>query len=83
MQRTRRPADIAHRAAERMGRRHGNRTDAFHRETHVLERDAARAKARDILTRFPKAAYMTEVESWRVLDDGRIEFTMRRLPTAD
>ena len=30
-----------------------------------------------------KAAYMTEVEAWRELDDGRIEFTMRRLPTAD
>jgi len=26
---------------------------------------------------------MTEVESWRVLDNGLIEFTMRRLPSAD
>jgi len=26
---------------------------------------------------------MTEIESWRELPDGRIEFTMRRLPTAD
>ena len=39
--------------------------------------------ARDWLDRFPRAAYLTEVESWRVLEDGRIEFTMRRLPTAD
>ena len=33
--------------------------------------------------RFPKAAYQTEIESWRVLPDDRIEFTMRRLPSAD
>ena len=33
--------------------------------------------------RFPKAAYMTEIESWRELPDDRIEFTMRRLPSAD
>jgi hypothetical protein len=26
---------------------------------------------------------MTEIESWRELPDGRIEFTMRRLPNAD
>ena len=29
------------------------------------------------------AAYMTEIESWRVLPGDRIEFTMRRLPSAD
>jgi hypothetical protein len=33
--------------------------------------------------RFPKAAYMTEIESWRELADDEIEFVMRRLPTAD
>jgi hypothetical protein len=32
---------------------------------------------------FPKAAYMTEIESWRLLPGDRIEFTMRRLPSAD
>jgi hypothetical protein len=26
---------------------------------------------------------MTEIEHWRELPDGRIEFTMRRLPSAD
>jgi hypothetical protein len=26
---------------------------------------------------------MTEIEFWRELDDGRIEFTIRRLPSAD
>ena len=82
MDRIRRPADIARRTAERIGR-HGKPVDAFQRETHVLEREAARAKARDLFGRFPKAAYMTEIESWRELSDGRIEFTMRRLPSAD
>jgi hypothetical protein len=48
-----------------------------------LPREAAREKAREWFSRFPKAAYMTEVENWRVLDGDTIEFTMRRLPTAD
>jgi len=43
----------------------------------------AREKAREMFRRFPKAAYMTEIESWRVLPDDRIEFTVRRLPSAD
>lgn len=85
MTRVRTPADLAARSAERLRApdRARSSRDGFHRETFVLEREAARAKARDILDRFPKAAYMTEVESWRELSDGRIEFTMRRLPTAD
>jgi hypothetical protein len=36
-----------------------------------------------LFRRYPKAAYMTEIEQWRELPDGRIEFTMRRLPSAD
>jgi len=83
VERIRRPADIARRAAERLAGPRRERRDAFHRETHVLERADARAKALDLFQRFPKAAYMTEIESWRELDDGRIEFTMRRLPSAD
>ena len=43
----------------------------------------AREKAREMFRRFPKAAYMTEIESWRELPGDRIEFTMRRLPSAD
>lgn len=78
-----RPGDVARRAAEAMARKGRTRADAFHRETFVLPREAAREQAREMLRRFPKAAYMTEVESWRELADGRIEFTMRRLPTAD
>ena len=40
----------------------------------------ARAKAREAFSRFPKAAYMTEIEFWREKPDGCIEFTIRRLP---
>ena len=42
-----------------------------------------RAKAKAFLRSYPKAAYMSEVERWRELPDGAIEFTMRRLRTAD
>lgn len=55
----------------------------FVRETYRMERSAARAKAREWFDQYPKAAYWTQVESWRVLDNDVIEFTMRRLPTAD
>jgi len=82
MNRYRRPADLAQRAARELARR--KRGDqAFRRETFALPREAARAKAREMFQRFPKAAYMTEIEFWRELPDGRIEFTMRRLPSAD
>ena len=57
--------------------------DAFRRETFALPREAAREKAREMFRRFPKAAYMTAIESLRVLPGDRIEFTVRRLPTAD
>lgn len=60
-----------------------SRPDSFVRETFRLVRPAARRKAREWFDRYPKAAYWTQVESWRVLDDDVIEFTMRRLPTAD
>ncbi len=55
----------------------------FVRETYRLKRPEARTKAREWFSQFPKAAYWTQVESWRVLDGDVIEFTMRRLPNAD
>ena len=79
----RRPADIADNTGKLFSGRKGARVDAFRRETFALPREAARAKARELLRRFPKAAYQTEIESWRVLDGDRIEFTVRRLPSAD
>ncbi len=57
--------------------------DGFVREQFTQPREDARRTARAFLDRFPKQAYMSEVEHWRELPDGRIEFTMRRLPTAD
>lgn len=66
-----------------MAGRSAARTDAFRRETYALPRAEARAKARDLFRRFPKAAYQTEIETWRVLPGDRIEFTVRRLPSAD
>jgi hypothetical protein len=73
-----RPRDLADRMAIRR-----KPDDGFLRETFTLPRDQARTKARDFLDRYPKAAYMSGVESWRELAGGDIEFTMRRLPSAD
>ena len=57
--------------------------DPFLRETYTLPRDEARSKAREWFDSFPKAAYWTQVESWRLLPGDQVEFTMRRLPSAD
>jgi hypothetical protein len=78
-----RPQDLARRLAENSDRRRPARTDAYRRETFSLPREAAREKARQMFDRFPKAAYMTAIESWRELPGGDIEFTMRRLRSAD
>lgn len=59
------------------------RGSGWKRETYTMPRTDARAKAREWFDRFPKAAYMTEIEFWRELNDGQIEFTIRRLPSAD
>jgi hypothetical protein len=82
MQRNDRPRDLARHLATSSAQRKLAR-DAFRRETFSLPREAARAKARELFARYPKAAYMTVIESWRELPGDEIEFTMRRLPTAD
>jgi hypothetical protein len=73
------PQDIARRFAQK----NKGMSDGWRRETFTLPRLDARAKAREWFDRYPKAAYMTEIEFWRELDDGRIEFVIRRLPSAD
>ena len=73
-----RPRDLADRMAARR-----QPDDGFLRETFALPRPEARARAQEFLSRFPKAAYMSGVESWRELPNGNIEFTMRRLRSAD
>jgi hypothetical protein len=49
----------------------------------TLPIDAARMKAREIIGRFPQAGYVTVIEHWRQLADGRIEFVTRDVPTDD
>ena len=78
-----RPRDIARRFGQDRARLPSPRRDSYRRETFSLPREAAREKAREMFNRYPKAAYMTAIESWRELPDGGIEFTMRRLPSAD
>ena len=76
------PRGIANRAVElRESRR--LESDGFLHRTFTLSKDDARANARDILREYPAGGYMTIVEGWCQLSDGQIQFTMRRLPTAD
>jgi hypothetical protein len=77
------PRDLAGRMAGARIARRQKSGDGFLRETFTLPREQARVKARDFFARYPKAGYMSAVESWRELPGGEIEFTMRRLPTAD
>jgi hypothetical protein len=83
--RTNTPADIASRVASRRGQDATKelRSGTWRRQTYRLPRDKARETAKEWFERYPKAAYLTQVESWRLTDDGLVEFTMRRLPTAD
>ena len=82
---TKKPIDVVARVARRREGRTGaaNEDGPWRRETFCLPRIQAREKAREWFERFPKAAYMTEIESWRELAGDKIEFVMRRLPTAD
>ena len=80
-----RPSDLVGRVARRRSERTGQEkaADFWRRESFRLPREEARVKAREWFDRFPKAAYMTEIEFWQELSDGQIEFVMRRLPTSD
>jgi len=77
----RNPKDLADRMAAR--RRRAAAEDGYARETFTQPREQARETARAFLMKYPKEAYFTEVEAWRELPDGEIEFTMRRLRSAD
>jgi hypothetical protein len=61
----------------------GKSATVWKRQSYVLPREEARKAAREFLKKYPRAAYWSEIESWRVLEGDVIEFTMRRLPTAD
>ena len=77
-----RPRDVADRVLELRDLRKLSDDESL-RETFTLPLHAARLKARQILNEYPQSGYTTVVESWRQLPDGHIEFTMRRLPTAN
>jgi hypothetical protein len=57
--------------------------DGLVRETFTLRRLQARFRAEEFYRKFPKAAYMSGVETWRELPDDFIEFTTARLRSAD
>ena len=78
-----RPRDLAERMARRRKATAKPGHDGYLRETFTLPRAAARERAQAFFARYPKAGYMSEVETWRELPGGDIEFTMRRLPSAD
>lgn len=74
------PRDLA----DSMGRRRNAAADdGYVRESFTRNRKEARQTARAFLDRWPAAAYMSEVEFWQELPGDRIEFTMRRLKSAD
>jgi hypothetical protein len=77
-----RPRDLADRSREL---RDLSKLDdeGFLSETFTLPLHVARLKARQILDEYPADGYIKIVESWRQLPDGQIEFTVRRLLTAD
>lgn len=75
------PKDLADRIAARY--RQAKADDGFVRETFTQPRDQARESARGFLDQWPAAAHMSVVESCRELPGGEIEFTMRRLWSAD
>ena len=61
---TKKPSDIAVRVSRRRSGRAGPAAadGAWRRETFCLPRSEAREKAREWFERYPKAAYMTEIE---------------------
>jgi hypothetical protein len=75
---TYRPSDLAERASDRE-----RSVDGTVREIFRLPVEAARVKAREILSEAPQGGHVTIVEQWRPLPDGQIELTMRRLRSAD
>jgi hypothetical protein len=75
---TYRPSDLAQRMSNR-----SDPVDGTIREIFTLPVEAARAKAREILSEAPQGGHMTIVEQWRPLPDGLISLTIRRLRAAD
>jgi hypothetical protein len=71
-----RPSDLADRMKE-------SRESSDPHVTFTLPLADARLKAREILDQSAQGGISAIVENWRQLPDGKIEFTMRRVVTAD
>jgi hypothetical protein len=74
----RNPKDLA----DRMATRRRQADDGYVRETFRQSRAEARQTAKAFLDRWPAAAYMSKVETWRELSGDWIESTMKRLRSA-
>jgi hypothetical protein len=74
----RKPADLAERMSNRDALVNG-----IMREIFTLPVEAARAKAREIISLAPQGGQLTIVEQWRQLPDGQIQLTLRQLRAGD
>jgi hypothetical protein len=78
----RQPRSIADRSRDLRDLRKSN-ADYLPHENFRLPLQEARTKARQFLNESTAGGYTTIIDNWRQLSDGQIEFTIRRLPTAD
>lgn len=53
--------------------------DPYIRMKFTRDLSDARKVAREYFLQYPKNLYETEVEGWREIQSGNIEFTMKRL----
>lgn len=65
--------------AARRRRQQSHPGDGFKRENFILADRAARNLARAYFTQYPPSIYLSEIELWQKLPDGRIAFVVRRL----
>jgi hypothetical protein len=57
--------------------------DGFMRENFIMGPHSANDRARAYFSQYPPSTYLSEVESWQKLPDGRVAFIMRRLPSIE
>ena len=61
------------------GRLVADRDSRFCRVNFKLPLEAARLRAKREFNFFPAESYLTEIEYWRELRDGLVEFSVKRL----
>jgi hypothetical protein len=60
-------------------RQYSDTGDGFRHDSFILSTGGARDCARSYFSMFPPSIYLSEIESWQKLPDGRIAFALRRL----